>query len=177
MPASAGESQNRSLLRVSPAAGQKAAGLYFSMLKIWHIDCLICICAKWQNMKNKIILGCTKGNKAMNLAYKTKNTEKREHVRHNCEAIIKWSYFNTATYFDAKLLNFSKSGVYFETGHSLKPGSTVFLKMTTVSSSEINSLDHAHPRSISLGEVKWRINLSGRDKSYYGVGVKYPVPA
>ena len=97
-------------------------------------------------------------------------------MRHKCEAIIEWSYFNKEIYFDANLFNFSKSGVYFETGHDLKPGATIFLKMKMVSSSKINSLDHGRPRSVSLGEVKWHIDLSGRDQSYYGVGVRYPFP-
>ena len=111
----------------------------------------------------------------MGLANKIENTEKRRHVRHECEATIEWSYFNKEIYFDAKLLNFSKDGVYFETGHDLKPGATIFLKMTMVSSSKIKSLDHEHPRSVSLGEVKWRIHIPGSDQSYYGVGVRYPV--
>jgi len=113
----------------------------------------------------------------MGSANKPENTEKRKHVRHQCEAVIEWSYFNQKIYFEAKLLNFSESGVYFETGHSLKPGATIFLKMEMVSSSEFNSLDHERPRSVSLGEVKWRTDLSGSDRSYYGVGVRYPFPA
>ena len=112
----------------------------------------------------------------MNLARKIQNTEKRKDLRHNCEAIIKWSYFNKDTHFDGKLLNFSESGVYFETGHDLKPGDTILLKMIMVTASKINSLDHGRPRSVSLGDVKWRIDLSGSDKSYYGVGVRYPFP-
>ena len=64
----------------------------------------------------------------MGSANKIKNTEKRRHVRHKCEAIIEWSYFNQETSFEAKLLNFSESGVYFKTGHDLKPGATIFLK-------------------------------------------------
>ena len=79
-------------------------------------------------------------------------------------------------YFEAKLLNFSEGGVYFKTDHDLKPGATIFLKMNMVSSSKINSLDPEHPRSVSLGEVKWRMDLSGSDQSCYGVGVRYPFP-
>ena len=112
----------------------------------------------------------------MGLAIKIENTEKRRQVRHKCEGIIEWSYFNRALNFDAKLLNFSEGGIYFETGHDLKPGATIYLKMNMVSSGKINSLDPERPRSVSLGEVKWRINLSGRDESYYGVGVRYPFP-
>ena len=112
----------------------------------------------------------------MGSAIKIENTDKRRHVRHKCEATIEWSYFNKEIQFDAKLLNFSESGVYFETGHDLKPGATIFLKMKTVSSCEINSFDHGRPRSVSLGEVKWHIDLSASDQSCYGVGVRYPFP-
>ncbi|MBT8366150.1 MAG: PilZ domain-containing protein [Deltaproteobacteria bacterium] len=122
-------------------------------------------------------LSLDQGIKAMGLANKINNTEGRGHVRHNCEAIIEWSYFNQEIYFDAKLLNFSESGVYFETGHDLKPGATIFLKMTMVSTNKFNSLDQERPRSVSLGEVKWRIDLSASDKTNYGVGVRYPFPA
>lgn len=110
----------------------------------------------------------------MGLTNKITNSEKRRHLRHKCEAIIEWSYFNKEIFFDAKLLNFSESGVYFETAHDLKPGGTIFLKMKMVPSSKNNSLIHERPRSVSLGEVKWRIDLSGSDQSYYGVGVRYP---
>jgi len=110
----------------------------------------------------------------MGSANKIKNTEKRRHVCHKCDAIIEWSYFNQETSFEAKLLNFSESGVYFKTGHDLKPGATIFLKMEMVSSSNFNFLDHEHPRSVSLSEVKWRIDLSGSDQPDYGIGVRYP---
>ena len=112
----------------------------------------------------------------MNLAHKIQLAEKRKAIRHKCEALIEWSYFNKDTCFDAKLLNFSQSGVYFETGHDVKPGRTILLKMKIVSSSRFYSLDHERPRSVSLGEVKWRIDLSGRGKTNFGVGVRYPFP-
>ena len=113
----------------------------------------------------------------MGLANKIENTEKRRQMRHKCEGIIEWSYFSRTINFAAKLLNFSEGGIYFETDHDLKPGTTIFLKMKMASSNKINSLNHKHPRSVSLGEVKWRIDLSGSDRSYYGIGVRYPFPA
>lgn len=113
----------------------------------------------------------------MGLANTIENTEKRRQVRHKCEATIEWSYFNKEVYFDAKLLNFSADGVYFETGHDLKPGATIFLKMDMVSSIEIDSFVHERPRSVSLGEVKWQTDLSRSGQSIFGVGVRYPFPA
>ena len=110
----------------------------------------------------------------MNLTYKKNNIEKRAHIRHNCEAVIKWSYFNKKTCFDAKLLNFSENGIYIETSHDLKPGTTIFLQMNIDYSFKSYSPAHPRPRSISLGEVKWRTDLSGSDQSCYGIGVRYP---
>ena len=104
----------------------------------------------------------------------TKCPEKRRHVRHSCEATIKWSLFNKAIYFDATLMNFSESGVYFETAHDLKPGTAVFLDMTIGPSDQIIFKDLKRPRLVSLGEVKWCVNLSGEIQSNFGVGVGYP---
>ena len=103
--------------------------------------------------------------------------EKRADVRHDCEAIIKWSYFNKDTYFKAKLLNFSSGGVYIETVHDINPHATIFIQVEMVLSSKFNFLDYERLRYVSLGEVKWRIDISENDQSYYGVGVRYPFPA
>ena len=100
--------------------------------------------------------------------------EKRRQARHNCEAVIRWSLFNQTIFFDATLLNFSESGVYFETAHDLKPGTAIFLDMKMVTPGRINFLEYKQPRLISLGEVKWCANLSGEVQSNFGVGVGYP---
>ncbi len=100
--------------------------------------------------------------------------EKRRHVRHSCDAVIKWSLFNKATFFEATLLNFSENGVYFETAHDLKPGTTLFLDMKMVSSDKMHFKDHKCPRMVSLGEVKWCVDLSGEIQPNFGVGVSYP---
>ena len=108
------------------------------------------------------------------LANNFKNTEKRKHARHKCDAFITWSYFNKEIFYWAKLLNFSESGVYFETEHDLKPGVSLFMNMRLVPAGKNKAIVPKCPRSVSLGEVKWRVDLSGSDQSYYGVGVKYP---
>ena len=105
-----------------------------------------------------------------------KCSEKRRHLRHNCEAGIEWSQFNGTHFFAATLLNFSESGVYFETTHDLKPGTTIFLDMRKVPSSRIDGMHRERPRLVSLGELKRRVDLSGKTRSYFGVGVRYPFP-
>jgi hypothetical protein len=110
----------------------------------------------------------------MGLPEKIDCTEKRRHARHKCQAVIKWSYFNQDVYFDARLINFSDDGVYFETGRELKPGVSIFLDMKRVSSSMIEPKDHQRPKSVSLGEVRWCSDLSRKDQNIYGVGVRFP---
>jgi hypothetical protein len=102
--------------------------------------------------------------------------EKRLDARYDCEAIIKWSYFNKETYFDAKILNFSRSGIYIQTAHDIKPGTTIFIKLEILLSNNVNSLNHECLHTVSLGEVRWCIDLSGSDKSCYGVGLRYLFP-
>lgn len=100
--------------------------------------------------------------------------EKRRQVRYGCKATIKWSLFNNTIFFDATLLNFSENGVYFETAHALKPGTAIFLDMKMVSSVKINLKTPNRPRLVSLGEVKWCVNLSEEIQTKFGVGVSYP---
>jgi hypothetical protein len=112
----------------------------------------------------------------MGLTNKIESTDKRRYERIRCEAVIEWSYFNQDVYFDAKLINFSKNGVYFETDRELKQGVSIFLNTKSIRPSMSNSKHHQRPRSVSLGEVQWCLDLSERDKSCYGVGVRFPFP-
>ncbi len=110
----------------------------------------------------------------MGLTHKKESTDRRRHARIRCKAVIAWSYFNQDAYFNARLINFSKNGVCFETERELKPGVSIFLNMKNISSDMIEAGDHQRPRSISLGEVQWCIDLSEKDQSCYGVGVRFP---
>ena len=110
----------------------------------------------------------------MGFTQKKESTDRRRHTRIRCEANIEWSYFNQDVYFDARLIDFSKNGVQFETDRELKPGVSIFLNMKRISSGMIETQDHQRPRSVSLGEVQWCIDLSEKDRSCYGVGVRFP---
>ena len=110
----------------------------------------------------------------MNFARQIQRLEKRKERRHKCDALIKFSYFNRENHFEARLINFSEGGVYLETDHDLKPGCTIFLKLFRIDSKKSQSMKNDYPRSVSLGEVKWRIDLSEGDRVCYGVGVRYP---
>ena len=111
---------------------------------------------------------------AMDSAHKMQHREKRKELRHKCDALIECSHFNRETHFEAKLLNFSLGGVYLETDYDLKPGCSILLKLLRINSSGLQGSGNDHPRSVSLGEVKWRIDLSKGDRVYFGLGVRYP---
>ena len=111
-----------------------------------------------------------------------KDTEKRIHRRHDCDAAIKWSYFNRTTFnysqeifYRARALNFSKSGLYFETIHSLKPG-TILLFRSEAFGIKVPDLEGCEClRSISLLEIKWCQEFLRNRESYFGIGAKYLV--
>jgi hypothetical protein len=113
----------------------------------------------------------------MSFARQIQHPEKRKELRQKCEIWIECSYFNRVTHFEAKLLNFSKGGVYLETDHELKPGCTIFMKLLRISPNSFPSPVNEYPRSVTLGEVKWRIDLSRSESAYYGAGLRYPFPS
>jgi len=98
---------------------------------------------------------------------------RRLEKRFDCEAKIKWSYFNKSRFFDAKILNFSPNGNYFETPHELKPGATILIRFETLVSKIIRSDDPLCFRTAYLAEVKWCKKSSENGDSYFGVGVRH----
>lgn len=103
--------------------------------------------------------------------------ERRKHDRFKCEASIEWSYFNAGAYFNAKLLNFSRGGVFIESDHDITLGATIIIRLKKVLSSKIESGDLEYPRLVSLGEVTWLSKFHEKHKSFYSAGVRYPITA
>ena len=61
--------------------------------------------------------------------HSTAYQEKRQALRHDCVAIIEWSLMSQSSACEARILNFSGTGIYLETGHELKPGTTVWIRV------------------------------------------------
>ena len=111
-----------------------------------------------------------------------KATEKRTERRHACEAMIKWTQFNRIAfhygheiYYHARVLNFSKSGLYFETTDSLKPGTILLFRLEASRCGASDSEDYECLRTISLVEIKWCQDLHQNGESYFGIGARYPI--
>ena len=112
-----------------------------------------------------------------------KDTEKRTPRRHGCDAIIKWTYFNRTTFnyvheifYRARALNFSKSGLYFETTYSLKPGTILLFRSEAFGKKWPDFEGYECLRSISLVEIKWCQEFLRNGESYFGIGARYPIP-
>ena len=98
---------------------------------------------------------------------------RRMEKRYDCEAKIKWSYFNKDRFFDAKILNCSQNGTYFETPHEIKPGVTILIRVENLISKNMRSDEHLCLRTVSLADVKWCRDSSKDGNSYFGVGTRH----
>lgn len=99
--------------------------------------------------------------------------EKRMDKRYCSEALISWSYFNENSSFDAKIFNFSRNGVYFETHDMIRPNGTVFIRLEALLTENMKLSEHECLRTVSIGEVKWCHEIIKDNSTYYGVGVRY----
>ena len=111
-----------------------------------------------------------------------KVTEKRTDRRHECEAKFKWTQFNRESFnygqeifYHARVLNFSRGGLYFETEYPLQPGITILFRIEVSRGEASNLEDCACLRTISLADVKWCRDLVKNGESYFGIGARYPM--
>lgn len=99
--------------------------------------------------------------------------EKRLFKRYNCESTIKWSYFNMQNCYPAYAMNFSKTGLYFESTRAVDPGNTILIRTEEFPAKNSDSKGQAYLRTICLAEVKWCRELEGTSATLYGIGAKY----
>lgn len=102
-------------------------------------------------------------------------SEKRCEDRQNCDAEVKWAYFNKADFFNARLLNFSGGGSYIECAQPLIPGATILIRLQT-SASSAGEPPSRNMRTTALGEVKWCRELHAGQSQRFGIGVRYHIP-
>jgi hypothetical protein len=98
---------------------------------------------------------------------------KRTDQRHNCEASYTCRCFNKDETFNGRMLNFSKSGMYFESGAFIKEGTTIYFNLINCSCIPSDPGHCEGLRSVSLAEVRWCQEMKNQDAPYFGIGVKY----
>jgi hypothetical protein len=99
--------------------------------------------------------------------------EKRTDRRHRCEASIAWGCFNGKKMFRAKMLNYSKEGMYFESEICLKEGANIYFQMNDFSTDASDPERYDGLRTASLARVKWWKDIGGKKANHFGFGVKY----
>jgi hypothetical protein len=99
--------------------------------------------------------------------------DRRNDQRFDCEEFISCSSFNNHETFEGQMLNFSKSGVYFESDAILRPGTTIYFRLIkcTVFPTEPTICEGL--RNTSLAEVIWCKEVNNQGERCFGMGVKY----
>lgn len=69
--------------------------------------------------------------------------------------------------------NFSRGGLYIEIDHAFKAGTILMVRMVGYPSSPATAECREKPRSICLGEIKWRRDLGPVEAPRYGMGLRY----
>ena len=112
-----------------------------------------------------------------------KDTKKRTDKRQVCNTKIKWAVFNRTTFnlgqerfYRARVLNFSEGGLYFESEHPLKPGTTILFRLEVSRCGASGSEGYDCLRTISLAEIRWCQDLFRNGESCFGIGAKYHIP-
>jgi len=99
--------------------------------------------------------------------------EKRIDDRRKCDASIVCAYFNKENACHAKMLNYSRDGMYFESDSLFKEGSNIFFKIKNCLFAPSDPDLFEGLRTASLAQVKWCKDMGEKDASHFGIGVKY----
>lgn len=75
----------------------------------------------------------------------------------------------TGVYHEARMFNYSRDGMYFESNFAPLPGTEIYIG--------VEDSPYDSGPDIYRAQVRWRKSLSDKDSPFhYGVGVKYAQP-
>ena len=95
--------------------------------------------------------------------------ENRDDFRYKHKAKIFLEIYSTGAYYQAKMLNYSRGGLYFETDYAPLPGTDIFIS--------IENSPYDFGADVYRAQVRWRTELSKKKSKYsFGVGVRYNQP-
>ena len=101
------------------------------------------------------------------------NAERRAYERLSDITPIVFSYFNKESCFDAQILNYCAGGICFKSSFCIKPGATLYIRVTKFYPNGCLTNDYGGLRSVTLAEVKWCNEVLDANKPFYGIGAKY----
>ncbi len=96
-------------------------------------------------------------------------SEHRDDLRYKRKAKILLEAHPNGSYYQAKMINFSRGGMYFESDYAPLPGTEIFIG--------IENSPYDFGADVYRAQVRWRKELSDQKSKYaFGVGVKYNQP-
>ena len=93
------------------------------------------------------------------------NLEQRDYPRFPHEAAIMFENYATGNYYEGRMANYSRTGIYFETDFAPAPGAEIFIGI------EDSPFSNGH--DVYRAKVIWCKNIKHRRSYYYGVGAKF----
>lgn len=92
--------------------------------------------------------------------------EQRADRRQRHEAAIMYEHYSSGRYYEGKMLNFSRGGMYFESNFAPEVGSEIFIGI------ENSPVTSGH--DVYRAKVIWHEELEGEESMfYYGIGSKF----
>ena len=96
-------------------------------------------------------------------------SEQRGATRVKRKAKIRLENFTAGAHYQAKMRNYSRGGMYFESDYVPLPGSEIYIG--------IENSPYDYGPDMFRAQVKWRRELPAPNAKYaFGVGVKYHYP-
>jgi hypothetical protein len=95
--------------------------------------------------------------------------EKREFVRYNLDTPIVYAFQDSDQFIPARLCNYCKGGMCFETDNAIEPGADIYIMMENFLEDSID----ANFYDGYLAEVRWCCQYSPEPSDAFLIGVKY----
>ncbi|GAF97266.1 unnamed protein product [marine sediment metagenome] len=96
-------------------------------------------------------------------------SEQRDATRLKHKASILLENFPAGDHYEAKMYNYSRGGMYFESDYAPLPGTEIYIG--------IEKSPYDFSPDMYRAQVRWRRELATHDSKYgFGVGVKYHYP-
>ena len=94
------------------------------------------------------------------------NREQREDRRFSHKATVMFENYPAGNYFEGRMINYSRSGMYFEADFAPKVGTEIFIG--------IENSPYSSNHDVYRAKVVWCNELPEDDSFYYyGVGIHY----
>ena len=94
------------------------------------------------------------------------NPDQRDTIRFAHEASIMFEHYPSGRYYEGRMFNYSRGGMYFESDFAPKVGAEIFIG--------VENSPYTAGHDVYRAKVIWKQELVDRQTFYlYGVGVKY----